>query len=220
MTLSNDVKALYDEGRIRTRQMLRFEFGTGTYGFIADREELVHGGLTYQPFGLIEVSDLGGGLGTTADGNFTIRLAESPDDGLTPAMLTQIEAEDYRDRPVRVMDAHFHPDTWALLQVETVARGYVDTIQHRFGPDGGAYIEAACEGRQLDYSRKNGRFRTMADQKRRDAGDLFFEHAATAGRVELIWGRAGPSGAQPSPNRNAWQSLVAGGFKGLYTSGR
>ncbi|WP_230640256.1 DUF2163 domain-containing protein [Shinella sumterensis] len=213
--LSNDVKDLYDAGRISTRQMIRLEFGTGTYGFIADKDAMTYAGLTYQPFGLIEVSDLGGGLGTSADGNFTLRLAESRDFGLTPEMLTEIENEDYRDRPVRVMDAHFHPDTGALLQVETVARGYVDTVPHYFGPDGGAYIEAACEGRQLDYSRKNGRYRSIADQKRRDPGDRFFEHAATAGRVELIWGRAGPSSAQPSPNRA--KTLGAGvlGFLGL-----
>lgn len=214
--LSNDVKDLYDAGRISTRQMIRLEFGTGTYGFIADKDALTYAGLTYQPFGLIEVSDLGGGLGTSADGNFTLRLAESKDFGLTPEMLTEIENEDYRDRPVRVMDAHFHPDTDALLQVETVARGYVDTIQHHFGPDGGAYIEAACEGRQLDYSRKNGRYRSIADQKRRDEGDMFPEHAATAGRIELIWGRAGPSGAQPSPNRGQWAGAASRGFLGLF----
>ncbi|WP_313666232.1 DUF2163 domain-containing protein [Shinella sp.] len=213
--LSNDVKDLYDAGRISTRQMIRLDFGTGTYGFIADNDNLIYSGLTYRPFGLIEVSDLGGGLGTSADGNFTLRLAESKDFGLTPEMLTEIENEDYRDRPVRVMDAHFHPDTGALLQVETVARGYVDTIQHHFGPDGGAYIEAACEGRQLDYSRKNGRYRSISDQKRRDAGDMFFEHAATAGRVELIWGRAGPSSAQPSPNRGQWAGAALRGFLGL-----
>ena len=214
--LSNDVKDLYDAGRISTRQMIRFDFGTGTYGFIADNDALTYGDRTYRPFGLIEISDLGGGIGTTANGDFTLRLAESAEFDLTPDMLTRIEEEDYRDRPVRVMDAHFHPDTCALLQVETVARGYVDTIQHHFGQDGGAYIEAMCEGRQLDYSRKNGRYRSIADQKRRDEGDRFFEHAATAGRVELVWGRAGASGAQPSPNRGQWAGAVSRGFLGLF----
>lgn len=214
--LSNEVKALYDEGRIITRQMIAFYFGTGTYGFIADNDELTYGGITYKPFGLIEVSDLGGATGTEADVNFTLRLAESPDDDLTPEMLMQIEEEDYRDRPVRVMDAHFHPDTGALLQVETVARGYVDTIQHLFDADAGAYIEAVCEGRQLDYSRKNGRFRSSADQRRRDEGDKFFEHVSLAGRFALIWGRAGPSGAQPPPNRGDWKGATARGFIGLF----
>jgi hypothetical protein len=197
MSLSAEVRALYDEGRISTRQMIRFQFGSGIYGFIARSEPLTWQGVEYKPFGLIEVSDLGGGSGTTAEGGFTLTLAESPDDGLTPDVLLQIESEDYRDRPVRVMDAHFHPDTGELLQVETVARGYLDVIEHSMDPDHGYTLTAQCEGRQLDYSRKNGRVRSTADQRRRAPGDKFFEHAGKAGRVEVYWGRK-DSNATPS----------------------
>ncbi|OWK26575.1 hypothetical protein AJ87_05825 [Rhizobium yanglingense] len=56
MALTDDVKDLYDEGRISTRQMIRVQFGSGVYGFIARREPLVYAGVTYQPFGLLEVS--------------------------------------------------------------------------------------------------------------------------------------------------------------------
>ena len=187
--LTTAVKNLYNEGRISTRQMIRFQFGSGEYGFIARSEPLTHQGVEYKPFGLIEVSDLGSGTGTTADGSFTLTLAESPDDGLTPAVLVQIENEDYRDRPVRVMDAHFHPDTGELLQVETVARGYLDVIEHSMDAETGYTLTARCEGRQLDYSRKNGRVRSTADQQRRAPGDKFFEHAGKAGRIEVLWGR-------------------------------
>lgn len=189
MTLSTEVKDLYDEGRISTRQMIRFQFGSGIYGFIARSEELVYGGVTYKPFGLIDVSDINGGTGTTASGNFTLTLAESPDDGLTPEVLMQIEEEDYRDRPVTVMDAHFHPDTGALIQVEVVARGYLDTLPHNLDPDLGYTLTGNCEGRQLDYSRKNGRYRSVADHRRRSANDKIFDHAAKAGREEVFWGR-------------------------------
>lgn len=189
MTLSAEVKDLYDEGRISTRQMIRFQFGSGTYGFIARSDPLEYAGLNYVPFGLIEVSDIGGGTGTNASGSFTLTLAESPEDGLTPAILMQIEDEDYRDRPVTVMDAHFHPDTGALLQVEIVARGYLDVISHETDPDAGFKLTAQCEGRQLDYARKNGRYRSLADQRRRSPDDKFFAHAAKAGREEVFWGR-------------------------------
>jgi hypothetical protein len=194
MTLTTAVKNLYNEGRISTRQMIRFQFGSGIYGLIARSEPLTFEGVLYKPFGLIEVSDLGGGTGTTADGSFTLTLAESPDDGLTPDVLLQIEDEDYRDRPVRVMDAHFHPDTGELLQVETVARGYLDVVKHTRDPERGYIITARCEGRQLDYSRKNGRVRSTADQQRRAPGDNFFEHAGRAGRVEVLWGRTKSQG--------------------------
>lgn len=187
--ISAEVKALYDAGRISTRQMIRFQFGSGTYGFIAAAESLTYAGVEYKPFGLIKVSDLGNGVGTTGDGNFTLTLAESPDYGLTPDVLIQIESEDYRDRPVQVMDAHFHPETGALIQVETLARGYLDVIEHRVDPELGYVLEARCEGRQLDYSRHNGRVRSVADQQRRAPGDRFFEHAAKAGRVTVDWGK-------------------------------
>jgi hypothetical protein len=214
MALSTEVKALYDAGRISTRQMVRVQLGSGIYGFIARREPLAYAGVTYQPFGLIEVSDIGGGTGTAADGGFTLTLAESKHFDLTPEILTQIENEDYRDRPVVVYDAHFHPDTMALIQVEPVARGYLDVIEHNTDETRGYYLTARCEGRQLDYSRQNGRKRTVADQQRRDPGDRFFEHAATAGRVDIAWGKAVGSAV------NAAKSAAAGaaraiGFKGL-----
>lgn len=183
------VQALYDAGRVKSRQMLRFQLGSGTYGFIADRSELVWSGVTYKPFGLIKVSDLDNGSGTSASSSFTLTLAASPDDGLTPTILQKIEDEDYRDRPVTLYDAHFHPDTGVLLQVEAVARGYLDVIDHDEDGAEGYVLTARCEGRQLDYSRRNGRSRSNADQQRRSAGDLFFEHAGKAGRIEVYWGR-------------------------------
>lgn len=209
--LSPAVKALYDEGRISTRQMLRFQFASGVYGFIARSEPLVHEGVTYQPFGLIEVSDLGSGSGTAADGSFTLTLAESMDDRLTPEILIQIEEEDYRDRPVRIMDAHFHPDTGALIQVETVARGYLDVIEHQKDPDRGHVIIAHCEGRQLDYGRQNGRVRSTADQQRRAPGDLFFQHAGQAGRVEVYWGKVKSAVAAASNAGSNFLKNLTGG---------
>lgn len=187
MTLPSDVLDLLDEGRTSVRGMIRFQFGTGTYGFIRAAAPLVYSGLTYQPGGIIKVSDLTEGTGLAAR-QFTIELAASPDDGLTPAALQTIEEEDYRDRPVTIFDAHFHPDTGELLTVEAMMRGYVDTIDHEEGEDGYKLI-ASCETRALDYTRTNGRMRTNADQARRSAGDLYFSNAARRGREEVFWGR-------------------------------
>src|SRR3546814_17075849 len=72
--------------------------------------------------------------------------------------------------------------------LETVARGYLDYVEHV--EDESEYtIIGYCEGRQLDYSKKNGRVRSTADQQRRAPGDLFFQHAGAAGRVKVDWGR-------------------------------
>ncbi len=190
--MSPEVQALYNEGRINTRQMLRFQFPSGVYGFISDRSPLVWQGVNYIEFGLIKVSGLEDGNGTSASSSFTLTLAASPDDDLTPETLQKIEDEDYRDAPVTVFDAHFHPDTGALLQVEAVKRGYLDTIDHD-EDENGYVLVGQCEGRQLDYSLKNGRVRSVADQQRRAPGDRFFEHAGTRGRLEVFFGRLASS---------------------------
>ncbi len=187
--MTPEVQALYDEGRIKSRQAVRFQFASGVYGFISDRSELVWQGIEFMPFGLIKVSELSSATGTTASSSFTLTLGESPDDGVTADLLLRIEDEDYRDRPVVVYDVHFHPDTGELLQVEAVARGYLDVIDHEEDAKDGLVLTGRCEGRQLDYSRRNGRYRSMADQQRRKPGDKFFEHVAKAGRVEVPWGR-------------------------------
>lgn len=188
ITLPDDVLDLLDAGRIAVRGLLRFDFGTGTYGFIKGASDFVYSGVTYHPGGIIEVSDLSGGTGTAAR-NFTITLAASPDDGLTPEVLQTIEQEDYRDRPVTISDAYFHPDTNELLYVKALKRGYLDTIDHEDDDQSGYVLTMTCETRALDYTRTNGRKRSDADQQRRSPGDKWFLHASTRGREEVFWGR-------------------------------
>ena len=201
ITLPSDVLALLEAGRTVVRGMVRFEFGTGTYGFIKSLTPFTYAGYTYQPGGIIQVSDFASSTGLTAQ-QFTISLAASPDDGLTPAVLQTIEAEDYRDRPVYIYDAHFHPDTGALLHVQTMRRGYVDTVDHEDDPQTGYTLIAQCETRALDYTRTNARKRSDADQGRRSAGDTFFEHAAKRGREEIFWGRAKEASQPPQRRGN------------------
>ena len=188
--LPSDVLDLLDEGRIALRGLIRFDFGGGSYGFIKSTVPLEYNGLTYVPGGLITMSDLAFSTGLAAQ-QFTLTLAASPDDGLTPAVLQTIEAEDYRDRPVTIMDATFHPDTGALLYVQTMMRGYVDTIDHINTQQAGYTLVANCESRALDYTRTNGRKRTDLDQQRRSPGDRFFQHASTRGREQIYWGQTG-----------------------------
>lgn len=192
ITFEEDVLDLLDEGRTNVRGLIRFDFGTGTYGFIKAMSPFTYSGVTYQPGGIIQVSDLSGGTGLSAQ-QFTITLAASPYDGLTPAVLQTIESEDYRDRPVTISDAHFHPDTGALIAVQPMRRGYVDVIDHEDDPSTGYTLIAQCETRALDYTRMNGRKRSDTDQQRRSPGDKWFEHASVRGREEVFWGRKSKS---------------------------
>lgn len=206
---SPEVLEKLDKGEIVIRGMIRFDFGTGTYGFIRSNQPLTYNGLTYVPGGLIQVSELNDAVGLSAQ-QFSITLAASPDDDLTPNVLRTIEAEDYRDRPVTIFDAQFDPDTGALLSVETMRRGYVDLIRHVRDYQTGYTIIADCESRAIDYTRKNGRKRSDADQQRRYPGDKYFQNASLRGRELVAWGRE----ATPSNVVNS-----GGSYNGKYTSG-
>jgi hypothetical protein len=181
---------LLDEGRVRFAGMIRFDLGEGSYGFIRQSSDYDYAGVTYKAMlsGLIEVSDLSFGTGTAAAG-FALRLAESPDNGVTPEVLLNIENYDYLDRPVTIYDLHRHPDTGSIIgDPEPMMRGYINVIRHE--EDDGYFMTVECESRALDYSRTNGRVRSNDDQQRRSAGDKFYEHAASAGRVKVKWGKA------------------------------
>ncbi len=191
INLPSEVLDLLDEGRVSIRGLIRFDFGTGTYGFIKASQPFEYNGLTYKPGGIISVSDLGSATGLSAQ-QFTVTLAASPDDGLTPEVLQTIEAEDYRDRPVTIYDAYFHPDTNELLYVQAMKRGYVDVIDHDDNASDGYTIIASCESRALDYTRMNGRKRSTSDQARRAPGDLFFQHSAQRGRETIYFGQLKP----------------------------
>lgn len=195
ISLTPGVLALLDEGRIIVRGLIKFQFGTGTYGFIKSNQKLNFGGLDYLPGGLLGVSDFNTETGLSAK-QFQVSLSASGDD-LTPDVLQTIEAEDYRDRPVTIYDAYFHPDTGELLHVQAIMRGYVDTIDHIDTQESGYTIVANCETRSLDYTRSNSRKRSNLDQFRRSAvDDFFFVFASTRGREQFIWGSYPPDGTR------------------------
>ncbi|TDH35728.1 DUF2163 domain-containing protein [Pseudohoeflea suaedae] len=190
-SFNSEIGDLLDEGRMKYVGMIRFDLAEGSYGFIRRNVEYTYEGVLYKPMpkGMISVSSLPHTTGTAASG-FSLVLAESPDDGLTPEILVQIESYGYRDRPVTIYDLFQHPDTHAILGNPIPQKsGYINRIVHDEDPDSGYLMTVECEGREIDYSRTNGRIRTTEDQERRATGDLFFEHTGTTGRVKLDWGK-------------------------------
>lgn len=190
-TYTPELLDLLDEGRVKLAGMIRFDLGEGSYGFIRRSAPYTWGGVTYNPLpgGIIAVSNFPQTTGTSAQG-FTIQLSESPDNGLTPDVLLNIENYDYRDRAVTIYDLHMHPDTGAILgDPIAMMRGYINAISHETDPETGYFMTVECESRAIDYSRTNGRVRSHEDQQRRSPGDKFYEHAGTAGRVKIKWGK-------------------------------
>ncbi|QKV18712.1 DUF2163 domain-containing protein [Oricola thermophila] len=184
------VSELLAEGRMDVRGLIRFELGSGVYGFVRDKVPYEHGGLTYMPGAVISVSAIRQqrGFGSSP---VTLELAESPANGLTPEVLQTIENEEYRGRPVHFMDVWLDPDTGGELHVRHRGIYKIGTIDH-VEDKRGYVLKATCQPKTLDNSEVNGRRRTDADQRLRKASDRFFEHRVNAGREEIWWGRTRP----------------------------
>ena len=175
-------------GRVSIRQLVKLGLGSGEYGFALSVQPITYSALEYKALGIIDVSDLDFNTGTSAN-DFTIRLPASTDDPMLPAVLDGFFVEDYRDRPVTVIDAYLNADTGALITGITVKYGYIDQVRLARNVDGGAVYEVECLSRAIDYSRRNGRLANDIDQQRRSASDRFFSHTTQIGRVQVYWGR-------------------------------
>lgn len=187
INLSENLLTLLDQGRASIRGLMRFDLGTGTYGFWTGARPFTYGGLQYLPGGVIKVEDVAATLGFEASG-LTITLAEAPDDGLTPEVLATIEAEDYHQRPVTIWDLYLHPDTGAVLMATPVYRGLIDTVRHTSdGEEAGLIVQ--CESRAIDNSKTGYRVRSTADQQSMWSTDRFYENAEVAGKQEIFFGR-------------------------------
>lgn len=176
MSYPSELEAMFEDGRFAVRGLVRFQFGTGTYGVWNGTGDLVYAGLTYRPNALISVSEIPIGMGMQAV-PLTIEMPESADWGVTPDRLATIEDEDYKGRPVTIYDAYFHPDTRELVHVEPLYAGYVDYIDHVV-QDGVMKLVGHVETGALDNHRDGYRTASHADQQLVSPGDMFFEHAS------------------------------------------
>lgn len=183
--------ALFRAGRVARTEMLLFDFPapTGPKGFFTGQGVLTWSGIDFQGAGtLFALSSIGG----TSDGSavgLSIRLNGDARVGLDASVLAQIETIQYRNAPVLVYRAYLHPDTYALVSVETVYRGYVDTIDHNVAEGGDAYLEAACESRALDLGRSGYRMRADADQRLIDPGDGSLRNVQVSATQKLKWAK-------------------------------
>lgn len=176
MTYPAGVQSNLDAGRFAVRGLVKFEFGTGTYGFWNGTGTLEWNGLSYRPNALIAIKDPPVRMGMEAV-PLTIELPASADFGVTPDMLAQIENEAYKNRPVTIYDAHFEPDTRNLMHVEPLYAGYIDYIEH-VRRRGTVKLVGHIETTALDNHRDGYRSASNADQQLVSEGDRFFEHAA------------------------------------------
>lgn len=176
MSFPTRLEQLLDEGRIAIRGMVKFEFGTGTYGLWTGNYELAWGGVTFKPNQLMSVEERSLGTGLEA-GSFKIEHPAASDFGVTPDILAGIEQEDYKGRPVTIYEAYFDPDTRELLHVEPLDYGYCDTIDH-VTEDGQMKLVGNVLSGAIDNHRDGYRSASHEDQQLVAPGDMGFEHAS------------------------------------------
>jgi hypothetical protein len=179
MSFPARLEQLLEEGRIAIRGMVKFQLGTGTYGFWTGNYDLPWDGIVYRPNQLISIEDRSFGVGLEGSG-FKIELPAKADFGVTPDLLLQIEQLDYKNRPVTVYEAYFDPDTRQLLHVEAIDYGYIDIIDH-VNEDGQLKLVGKVMTGAIDNHRDGYRSASHEDQQLVSPGDMGFEHA---GRVK------------------------------------
>lgn len=181
--------AALDASAIIRRNLIAFAFDSGTYGFWDGSGTYTWSGITFVAGGqLIEV-EAGEASLALESVPLTLRLYANPDAGITPAILSTIEAEAYHQRPVTMYRLLLNADTRAVVADPVrVWRGYIDQVEHKTEGDR-TWIEGRCESRSIDYTRRGFATASNAEQHMLSTGDKGLEFCGVAGTVTTYFGR-------------------------------
>src|SRR5688500_3798076 len=150
------------------RGCVRFEFPSGSYGFWTGQGSITLDSMVFESGGaLFNVEQLDQDINGNAIA-VAIRLSSHPNTALTSDVLSTIEDEAYKNRPVRIYTAYFNIDTGAFLDLVTEFNGIIDTIDHQIRIGGERTLTANCESRAIDLKRANGGVRGDEDQRQID----------------------------------------------------
>lgn len=194
-------------GRVVDRGMILLDLGSGPYGFWTGIGPFTYGGVTYVGAGsLIEVE----GIRQASDLSavpVVARLTAIENSDLTPDLLATIETEVYHQRPVTIMTAYFHPETYVLLSVEVEYRGYIDQLVHTESIDGQAVLEGHFESRFRDHQRSGYRVRSDADQRRIDPDDDGLAHVTAVATETILFGRSPTPAPVPTKKKKKFLGI-------------
>ncbi len=177
MTWPTRLEELMEEGRIAIRGLVRINFPGQPYGFWSGNYVLPYADLDYVPNQLARVEEPDFATGMEA-AEFAIEMPEASDYGITPDVLAEIEAMPYKGAPITVSEAYFDPDTGALLHVEPMLSGYIDTVEHVLS-GGESKLVGKCITDSLDNFRESSAAASHEHQQLVSPGDRIFEYAGT-----------------------------------------
>lgn len=188
LTLDTNIQAALVSGRVVKRELVEFRLGGGVLRYVKDNAPVTWDGETWLPGAFISVSEINRATGLSAS-SFTVTLSASPDDDLTPDELKTYYTYNWNDKKVVVRDLYLDADTGEVVDVQPHVQGNVERTPWKQSSDAGAFIVAECVDRSMDFSRRNARLASKADQATRNASDKFFDHAALIGQKRFWWGR-------------------------------
>lgn len=201
--IDSETLALMQAGRIARTELILFDLPapTGQVGFFTGLGTLTWSEIDFVGAGtLFELSTIGG----SSDGAaipLTIKLNGDARSGLDATVLAEIETVQYRGRPAYVWRAYQHPDTYALVSVEPVFRGKIDTMTHNVTEGGECFLECMVESNAIDFGRSGYRMRTDLDQRLIDPSDGSLRHVQTSASQQIEWGRIPVPTMQPKKKK-------------------
>jgi hypothetical protein len=170
--------------------LIQFVLDEGTFGFWTRSGDFVYQGVTYRGAGKFISLETVSTAGNFAVTPITVKLSSIPDAALTPDVLGTVFDYTWHQRPAVIYDAYIDPDTRAVIKVERIARRLIDTIEMIEAVDGAAQLVARLMPLNFDNPNR-GYFRYgNSDQRLIDPDDGYFKFSATAGTVQIEWGRA------------------------------
>ncbi len=181
-------------GRIARIEMMLFDFPspTGQRAYFSGQGEFTWSGVTFQGAGnIFELSAIGGVSDGTAVG-LGIKLNGDARAGLDASALATIESIQYRGAAVLVWRGYLHPDSYALLSVEPIFRGRLDTVEHSITEAGEIFMVANVESGSIDLGRSGYRMRSDIDQRLIDPNDGSLRYVQSVATVDLKWAKLSP----------------------------
>lgn len=208
-TIDASHQAAVNAGRVVTRAAVLFVLGSGSYGFWSGEGPWTFNTVTYIGAGKLISGRLSVPQSIDGQARFLdLKLSSVPNSDLTPDVLASIEAESYKNRPMRLYEVIFDADTRAQITVRIRFAGQISNIEHEYSVGGGYTLTAHCASRSIDHQRIGFAMRTQEQQLQIDPDDTgSLEYVATVGTEVIPWGRDPSTASQEGGGRRGNKSV-------------
>lgn len=194
--------AAIEAGFVARRNAIWFDVGAGI-GLWDDIYDIALSGRTYAgKAGRFQM----GALPSVSDGS--VQGLEIVFSGVDSTVYNFLTSETWHQKPMQALVILLDPATLAVLDSRVWFAGFVDTAKVTERTGGETVLSVSCESISRDLERRGAATRSEASQRRIDADDGFFKHAAKMATREVYWGRKGP---QKVPGRRGRRGVGGGG---------